>query len=145
MASPSDYANAIEMIEEYLNEPADSLDAEKTKHVQVESDLERILGEVRWDVQNLKHHLQMKGVGKTMAGSPLVTGHTDDETENPWSYSDDYVLTGKPESIKAADRHRDELIAELDWMVASGQVAVTARLVAFAKDINQERNEGDSR
>ncbi|MCU4801335.1 hypothetical protein OB920_13220 [Halobacteria archaeon HArc-gm2] len=133
----------IEYLRRQNNPDRHVLNELKNIHYSLRENGEPFLGET--DVKNLKHHLQRKVVVKSLAGSPLVTSHTDDETENPWSYLDDYALTGKPESIKAADRHRDELIDELDRMVSSGQVATTARLVSFAKDINRERTDVDSR
>lgn len=63
------------------------------------------------------------------------------ETRNPWAYLDDYKLTGNPEYIRSADQHRQSLLDEIDWMVATGQNGAVGRFAAFARQINQVRGE----
>lgn len=77
----------------------------------------------------------------SLPGLDIVSHETGgEETENPWAYLDDYRLTGDPENIRSADQHRQDLLDEVNWMVATGQNAAVARVATFAHQINKERD-----
>jgi|GEM_PF-6767355 len=76
MVSQSDYDDAVETIQDYINQPAtgDNIQSEFEKHKRVEQDLERILAEVRWDVDNLQNHLKQRHEGLIGIPSLLNAG-----------------------------------------------------------------------